>query len=82
MIPSTLQSRTFGIREVTGNRISTSSRLPERAAISIGDETERLSGTLASAPARTKHFRISVEPLMAAMINGVSLQLPSTSAPA
>ena len=36
MIPSTLQSRTLGIREVTGNRISTCSRIPERAAISIG----------------------------------------------
>jgi hypothetical protein len=30
MIPSTLQSRTVGIQEVIGNRISTSSRLPER----------------------------------------------------
>lgn len=36
MSPSTLQSRTLGIREVTGNRISTCSRLPECAAISIG----------------------------------------------
>jgi hypothetical protein len=36
VIPSTLQSRTLGIREVTGNRISKFSRLPERAAISIG----------------------------------------------
>jgi predicted secreted protein len=41
-----------------------------------------LSGTLASAPARTKHLRMFVEPAVAAIIKGVSLQLPSTSAPA
>jgi hypothetical protein len=38
--------------------------------------------TLASAPARTKHLRMSVEPAVAAIIKGVSLPIPSTSAPA
>ena len=41
-----------------------------------------LSVTLASAPARTKHLRMSVEPARAAIIKGVSLPIPSTSAPA
>jgi ferredoxin-NADP reductase len=41
-----------------------------------------VSVTLASAPARTKHLRMSVEPSVAAIIKGVSLPIPSTSAPA
>jgi hypothetical protein len=50
-----------------------SSKVRKRLTVSV---------ILASAPARTKHLRMSVEPSMAAIIKGVSLPIPSTSAPA
>jgi predicted secreted protein len=56
--------------------------MDERMHVKAKAQHLTLSGTLASAPARTKHLRMFVEPAVAAIIKGVSLQLPSTSAPA